>query len=171
MSQSLSIQEYHPEYREHVLELHEVAMRNADAFIEGVTEPDLVDIEESYVESTGTFLLGLRREELVAMGAFRPATGYITEFLDVSEGTAELKRMRVDPAHQRNGYGQALYDELERRMRAAGFDEVVLDTTPQQEAARAFYRTNGFELAGRETVEAEGQSFELLLYRKAIGSE
>ena len=171
MAQSLEIEQYRSEHGERVLDLHETAMRDADGYVEGVSEPDLEDIRGSYVESGGEFLLGFHEGSLVGMGAFRPATGYITEFLDVTADSAEVKRMRVDPDHQREGYGQAIYDELERRAHNEGFREFVLDTTPQQEAARQFYRTNGFDLAGRETVEAEGQSFELLLYRKPIGRD
>ena len=126
---------------------------------------------EQYRSEHGERVLDLHEGSLVGMGAFRPATGYITEFLDVTADSAELKRMRVDPAHQRNGYGKTIYDKLERRAHNEGFREFVLDTTPQQEAARQFYRTNGFELAGRERVEADGQSFELLLYRKPIGRD
>ena len=126
---------------------------------------------EQYRSEHGERVLGFHEGSLVGMGAFRPATGYITEFLDVTADSAGVKRMRVDPDHQREGYGQAIYDEPKRRAHKEGFREVVLDTTPQQEAARQFYRTNGFELAGRERVEADGQSFELLLYRKPIGRD
>lgn len=171
MAESLEIEQYRPEYRERVLELHEDAMRDAGGYVEGVAEPDLADIRGSYVETGAEFLLGCRGEEPVAMGAFRPATGYITGFLDVTGRTAEVKRMRVDPAHQREGYGQAVYDELERRARDRGFRTFVLDTTPQQEGSRQFYRTNGFDLAGRETVEVDEQRFELLLYWKSIERE
>jgi len=169
MAHSPQIEPYRPEYSDAVLALHEAAMRAEGAYVEGVPDPDLQDVSDSYGD--GEFLLGLRDGDLVAMGAFRPATGYITEMIDVEDRTAELKRMRVDPAHQREGYGQAIYDDLEQRARDRGFDEIVLDTMPVLDGAVAFYRRNGFEQVGRETVEAGGESFELLLYRKFIADD
>ncbi|MFT4883059.1 MAG: hypothetical protein ACI8U4_000557 [Natronomonas sp.] len=97
---SLSLRRYRPADRERVLELHEAAMRDVGAYVEGVSDPDLEDIITSYLDSGGEFLVGEVDDEIVAMGAFRPAEGYITEFLDGLSNPAELKRMRVAPDHQ-----------------------------------------------------------------------
>ena len=56
---------------------------------------------EQYRSEHEERVLDLHEGSLVGMGAFRPATGYITEFLDVTADSAEVKRMRVDPDHQR----------------------------------------------------------------------
>lgn len=168
---TLSLRRYRPADRERVLELHEAAMRDVGAYVEGVSEPDLEDILSSYLDAGGEFLVGTIDDEIVAMGAFRPAEGYITEFLDGLSNPAEIKRMRVDPDHQRQGYGRQVYAELERRARKGGFDELVLDTMPVQTAAQAFYESAGFEQVHRERLEHDGDTFTLLFYRRPFGRE
>jgi GNAT superfamily N-acetyltransferase len=44
-------------------------------------------------------------------------------------GAAELHRMRVAPSYQQNGYGRALFDELERRAAATGFETLLATTS------------------------------------------
>jgi len=168
MSASLSLRRYEPEDHARVVELHEAAMRAVDAYVEGVPDPDLDDIEGTYLDGDGEFLVGERDGRLLAMGAFRPAEAPLTEVLDVSGRTAELKRMRVDPGAWRNGYGQRVYDELERRARERGYTALVLDTMPHQTGARRFYATNGFELVRRGQLRGEAGSVELLFYRKQL---
>jgi ribosomal protein S18 acetylase RimI-like enzyme len=171
MADSLSLRHYRPADRDRVLELHERAMRDVGAYVEGVPEPDLADVEAAYLESGGEFLVGETDGEVVAMGAFRPAEGYVTELLDDLENAAEIKRMRVAPARQGRGYGRRVYSELERRAKERGFDEFALDTTPAQTAAQALYESVGFELARRERLEHDGESVTLLLYRKPLDGE
>jgi ribosomal protein S18 acetylase RimI-like enzyme len=142
-------------------------MRDVDAFVADASDHDLDDVQGSYLDPGGEFLVGEIDDEIVAMGALRPATDYLAAFLeDLPERTATVKRMRVDPAHQRRGYGQALYDELEARARDV--DAFVLDTTPGQTAARRFYETNGFREARRVDTEFGGEPIELCLYRKTL---
>lgn len=167
MTDSLTLRQYRPADNDRVRELHEVALRSAGGFIEGAPEPDLDAVEETYLANED-FLVGEIEDRIVAMGAFRPATDHSTEFLDCSETTAELKRLRVDPDHQRNGYGQTVYDELERRAREQGFTEIVLDTTPQQTGPRRFFEANAFEQVGTERLRWESEPLELLFYRKEL---
>lgn len=167
MTDSLVLRQYRPADNDRVHELHATALRAAGGFVEGAPEPDLDAIEERYLRD-GDFFVGEIEDWIVAMGAFRPAQGYVTEFLDCSETSAELKRMRVDPNHQRQGHGQAVYDELERRARERGFTELVLDTTPPQVGAQRFFETNGFEQVQSERLQWEGEPFELLFYRREL---
>ena len=171
MADSLTLRRYRAADRDRVLELHERAMRDVGAYVEGVPEPDLADVEAAYLESGGEFLVGTVDSEVVSVGAFRPAEGYVTELLDDLENAAEIKRMRVAPARQGRGYGRQIYGGLERRARERGFDELVLDTTPSQTAAQALYESVGFELARRERLEHDGESVTLLLYRKFLDGE
>jgi ribosomal protein S18 acetylase RimI-like enzyme len=66
-----------------------------------------------------------------------------------SSKRAEIKRMRVSPAHQRNGFGQAILSALERRAVELGYAALHLDTTVQQKAAQGLYVKNGYREAGR----------------------
>jgi GNAT superfamily N-acetyltransferase len=85
------------------------------------------------------------------MGAYRPfdeapaAFDYPARDLP----TAELKRMRVAPRHQRRGYGERILGTLEERAWEDGFERLVLDTGPEMDGAQAFYATHGFERVGR----------------------
>ncbi|MCT9094714.1 GNAT family N-acetyltransferase [Haloarchaeobius sp. HME9146] len=169
MSPEFTIRRYRPADHERVLALHEEAMRQVGSFVEGAPDADLAKIESSYLDSGGEFLVGEVDGRLVAMGAFRPADGYVTEFLDdLRDGAAELKRMRVDPAHQRQGYGSQLLDALERRARAQGYTELVLDTSPKQEGAQRLYESHEFEQVRREEAQLAEEAFVLLFYRKSL---
>jgi len=172
---SLSVRRFEQRDADRVRELHVAAMREFDAFSpDDSLDADLRDVETAYLDGAGgggggEFFVGERDGRVVAMGAFRPAEGYITAFVDgLGDQPAEVKRMRVDPDHQRSGFGQRIYDELEARARDRGFTEFVLDTTPEQTAARRFYEANGFEEGARETVEPAGTAFELVCYRKRL---
>jgi ribosomal protein S18 acetylase RimI-like enzyme len=169
MSQGLTVRRYRPDDDQRVRELHEEALRAAGGFVEGAREPDLDDVEGSYFDDDGEFLVGEVDGRVVAMGGFQPTRGYITEFVeDCSPASAEIKRMRVDPSFQRQGHGQRIYDELERRAIDGGYTDLVLDTSVDQTGARRFYEKNGFELVNRESVAAYGESFEMVFYRKSL---
>lgn len=134
----LTIRRFRPSDAERVLELHEEALRDVDAYAEGVPEPDLDDVKAHYFDAGGEFLVGESDGRIVAMGAFRPVEDRIAEaFASLRRPAAELKRMRVAPSHQRRGFGQQIYDELERRARESGFAELVLDVQANQKGARA----------------------------------
>lgn len=169
MTAELTVRQYRQADRERVLELHEVAMRDVGAYIEDAPEPDLEDVEGAYLENDGEFLVGTLDGQLVAMGAVRPPKWYITELVDCGAGTGELKRMRVDPAHQRRGYGQAILDALLDRARDLGYTEFVLDTTPGQTGAQRFFEANGFRQIGREQIQGPDEPIDLLLYRRQLG--
>jgi GNAT superfamily N-acetyltransferase len=52
--------------------------------------------------------------------------------------------MRVEPALQGRGYGQALLDALHRRAAGLGYSTLRLDTAVRQRAARSLYERNGY---------------------------
>ena len=101
MADSLSLRRYRSADRDRVLELHERAMRDVGAYVEGVPEPDLADVEATYLESGGEFLVGETDGEVVAMGAFRPAgRGLRHGTAGRSQERGEVTRMRVMPARR-----------------------------------------------------------------------
>lgn len=165
----LTIRRYRPADEARVLELHEEALRDANAYAEGVPDPDLDDVEAHYLAPGGEFLVGLVDGRIVAMGAFRPVEERTAEAFDgLRRPAAELKRMRVAPPHQRRGFGQQIYEELERRAHAEGFAELVLDVQAHQEDARQFYERNGFEVEREVEIEAFGETLETMFYRKPL---
>lgn len=161
---------YEPSDHDAVHALHERGLRAAGSWTDPAELPDWVeadmdDIEGAYLDCGGEFLVCEGDgDRLLAMGAFRPLPD--ETFHDRTAGrTAELKRMRVDPAHHREGVGSALLTELERQARTAGFERLVLDTGVGMDGARAFYEAHGYEHRGDTTV-AHGET--LALYGKPL---
>lgn len=165
----MRIRGYEPTDHDRVLELHEEALREAGGFVEGVAEPDLQDIERAYLED-GTFLVGEQDDEILAMGAVRPSAGYLADELEsITDRTGEIKRIRVDPTVQGQGLGKELYDSLESRAKALGFESAVLDTNAEQTEAQQFFESLGFRRVKEATFDVEGERFSLVFYRKEFG--
>ena len=64
---------------------------------------------------------------------------------------ARLRRLVVAPERQRQGIGRQLTRTVIEWSRERGYDAVILETTPQQEAAVALYKSMGFREVGRST--------------------
>ncbi|WP_338044130.1 GNAT family N-acetyltransferase [Natronorubrum halophilum] len=100
MSDDLTVRRYRPADNPRVRELHEIAMRDVDAYVEGVPDGDLESVTEVFLESGGEFLVGEIDDRIVAMCAFRSIddADYIDDFVPgLPESAVELTRMRVDP--------------------------------------------------------------------------
>ncbi len=70
--------------------------------------------------------------------------------------------MRIAPAFQRRGFGQAILTALERRAVELGYKTLHLDTTVLQKAAQGLYIKNGYSEASRAKV----GPFECIFYEK-----
>lgn len=156
-----------------VRDLHERALRDAGDFVEDAPEPDLQDVPGHYLdgegEGDGEFLVGEQAGEIVAMVAFHPASDWIlADHFSFEVDTAELTRMRVAPDEQRRGFGERIYTEIERRAREAGYDQLVLDVSEDNEPARRFYEDQGFEYLETATLAAMDRTFRLAVYRKRL---
>ncbi|QSW99314.1 GNAT family N-acetyltransferase [Haloterrigena alkaliphila] len=174
MTGDLRVRRVRPADTDRIQDLHETAMRDVGAYVEDGPDDDLEAVTETYLESDGEFLVGEREDRIVAMGAFRPVeeTDYVTDFVsDLPASTVELTRMRVDPDHQRRGYGRRIAAELEGRARDRGYTDIVLDTMATQTAARELYETLGYEEATRERIDGFDEPFDLLFYRKSLLGE
>jgi GNAT superfamily N-acetyltransferase len=154
MADDLSIRRFDPADGDRVRELHEAALRSVDAYVEAVPDPDMADIEGTYLDGGGEFLVGEVDDEIVAMGALRRE----------DRRTAEVTRMRVDPDHQRQGYGTAVLAALEDRATELGYRTLVLDTLDRQEDAKRLYESFGYERTGGERI----GEFEQLFYEKTL---
>lgn len=104
-------------------------------------------IDHTPVDSTefddphGWFLLGTVGDLPVAMGGwrFRPD---VTTLGGVR--IAEIKRMYVVPAHQRQGHARTVLAEVEATAAAAGADVLVLETGTGQPEALGLYADTGY---------------------------
>jgi len=169
MPEELEIRRCRPADADRIRELHEVALRDAGGYVEDGPDADLTAPHATYIEQGGDFLVGELAGQIVAMGGFRPASEWIADAVsDLATPAAELKRMRVDPAYQRRGFGTVILRRLEERARDAGFREVVLDTGADFDAPRSFYESSGIEHERNLTVDVGDSSFEMALYRKRL---
>jgi ribosomal protein S18 acetylase RimI-like enzyme len=151
----LVVRRYTGADHEAVIDLHNRALNQVGANLgEGPWNEDLKNIERVYLDNGGEFLVGTVDETIVAMGAIRR----------VGDGVAEVKRMRVDPAFQRKGYGQRILSLLEEFARRNGYRHLTLDTTTRQTAAQMLYEKNGYRRAGMTKVE----QFDVILYEKDL---
>lgn len=121
----------------------------------GIWEKDFKDIEGIYLNNRGEFLVGMKDNRIVAMGGLRKTT----------EDIVELRRMRVDPAFQRMGFGQIILNVLEKKARELGYKVIELQTTIKQVSAQKFYIKNGYTEVRREK---EGWIIEAIFYRKEL---
>ncbi|SDH38038.1 GNAT family N-acetyltransferase [Microbacterium pygmaeum] len=100
-----------------------------------ITFPD----PASFVPPAGVFLL-LLDDEATAVGC-----GGIRRVADGPDGVRyEVKHLYLRPETRGRGWGRLLLDDLERRARAFGAVELVLDTHHSLEAAGGLYAASGF---------------------------
>ncbi len=103
--------------------------------------PDLADVEASFIQVGGDFLVVEVDGSVVGMGGFRPTAAR----------RAEVLRVRVHPATRRRGIGRKLMEALETRATEVGVGEFHLDTATNQPEAVAFYRGIGYEEIRQES--------------------
>jgi GNAT superfamily N-acetyltransferase len=151
----LQLRTFQPADRAGVWSLHNEALEGTGAHAgNGPWDDDVRDPEGAYLSRGGEFLVGLLGSELVAMGALRPT----------SDHSAEIRRMRVVPQHQRQGFGTRIIVALERRAVELGFQHLHLDTTVQQRAAQELYLKHGYSEVRRGAL----GSFDLIFYGKKL---
>jgi len=103
-------------------------------------------------------MAGMTRVATVAVGPPVP------DFLETPPGTARLHRMRVAPERWRRGIGRDLAQAAIDWAREEKFESVILETTPQQEAAVSLYRSLGFVEKGRSAL----GPYELVWFRLVL---
>ena len=152
---TLTIRPYLPSDTEAVRKLHVKALKAVVPFEENNPwDKDLDRIDEIYGRNHGIFLIGWADGTLVAMGALRRVTATI----------CELKRLRVDPDHQRQGYGRQMLTTLEHEAKRLGYTTIQLETTAQLTAAQKLYEQSDYTEVKRQT---EGLPFETIFYTKS----
>jgi ribosomal protein S18 acetylase RimI-like enzyme len=91
------------------------------------------DIRRKLAVQPNLFLVGVIDGEIVAtaMAGYDGHRGWIYY-------------LGVDPAHQKKGYGRAMMEEAERRLRDAGCPKINLQVRRSNRAAVDFYRQLGY---------------------------
>jgi len=185
---TLTVRRARPADSERIRELNELAMSETPEWVPDAPDADLRDVQTHYVDAGGEFLVGVREGRILATAAYEPLDGWMREqFVGTdqppestvgqpaestvdrtSESTAELSRMRVDPVCWGQGFGTQVYEELASRAREDGYRVFVLNTGVDNDRARGFYETLGFEAVREVTVEFDDVTLELALYRREI---
>ncbi len=104
-----------------------------------------VDPPSLYAAPDGVFIVLLRDERPIAMGAYKR----------YDETTAELKRIWTDSTLRRQGLAQKVVQELERLAFAQGYRRVFLTTGFRQPEAVKLYISQGYDPQFDITVDRE----------------
>jgi len=96
---------------------------------------DLDDVQKSYFENGGVFLVAVNSGQIVGTGAFH----------HYAEGVCELRRIALLPEYQGRGLGYAMMTKLLHRARSMGYNKMCLWTN-RYKLSRAvdFYHRLGF---------------------------
>ena len=83
---------------------------------------------------------------------------------------AEILTLAVLPAHRRGGTGRALVDQLVEQAKAHGASRLFLEVAEDNGAARALYRSAGFEEIARRPgyYRGDGARRDALVMQKAL---
>jgi GNAT superfamily N-acetyltransferase len=103
-------------------------------FIDFTKNPDLNDIQGTYVESGHVFLVAIVDGRLVGTGALTQDT----------ETRGRLVRISVDRQGRRSGLGSRIVKDLLQVARSRGYHEVCLETERGWIEVIRFYHTLGF---------------------------
>jgi len=95
-------------------------------------------LTNSFQPPDGRLLLAFDGDEAFGIGCLRR----------IGPGTAEIKRMYVDPSHRCRGSGRAILDQLVVAARLAGYARIRLDSSEFMAAAHRLYRSTGFDDIG-----------------------
>jgi GNAT superfamily N-acetyltransferase len=105
--------------------------------VEEAVERDL-DAVAKFQPPAGKLLLAFSGDDAIGTAALQR----------IASGTAEIKRMWVDPSHRHGGLGGAMLDSLIEYARASNYERVRLDSPDFMTAAHALYRARGFTEIG-----------------------
>ena len=92
-------------------------------------------------------LSGLQQPNITVWTAWAgPKIAGVAALKDLKDGSGEVKSMRTDPEHLRQGVASALLDHIVSEARARGMKRLLLETGmgAAYEPAKALYRRHGF---------------------------
>jgi ribosomal protein S18 acetylase RimI-like enzyme len=134
----LQIRRYEPKDNRAAKELNYAGLKQMEPDVnwEGVevADGDYDDIEDIYLNHRGDFLVGTVDDEVVVTGAVKYLTGTC----------AEIKRIRVKPDYQRQGYGEKMLKSLIERARELGYKTLRIDTMTTNTRAQQLFTKAGF---------------------------
>lgn len=148
------IRRYQAKDNPEVKKLHNDGLKQFGAEFDPYYDSDLDDIEGTYINNQGDFLVGTEDGEIVVMSAIRK----------YSETCGLIKRIRVRRDYQGQGYGQKILDALIERASELGYTELYLDTMANNLPAQSLFEKAGFTKTHRGKVGV----YDLIFYRKKL---
>jgi putative acetyltransferase len=95
---------------------------------------DIENLEETYLEAKGEFVVFLKEENIIGFFALLPSDNRLVE----------LKRLYLVATEQGKGIGKYLLNEALRIAKESGYDRIHLETTSKFFEAVGLYRKFGF---------------------------
>ena len=117
---------------------------------------DLADIEKTFLQSGGDFLVAEVDGHVVG------AAGLLLS----EEGQADVVRVTVHPSVRRQGIGTALMEAIEHRAVGLGIQRLKLDVGENSKDAIAFYLASGFHKVDED--DDTEQRWDVKFFSKAI---
>jgi putative acetyltransferase len=115
---------------------------------------DMDDIQQSYFDNGGIFLVAVEDSELIGTGAIRK----------LEDNVCELKRLWLLTSHHGQGLGYRMIQELFAFAREKGYKRIRLQTDAvYQSRALDFYRGVGFYEIRRHTDHTDDIAMEMCL--------
>lgn len=151
----INVRRYSTADHDHVWRVHLLVISEAGVEPTHKHYDDIFHIEELYIQGGGDFLVGTDyKGNILAMGGLKK----------LDESTAEIKRLRVHPSHQKMGYGQLLLNKLEQHAIELGFKQINLDALHNQYGAHKLFLNNGYVEKGP----AVNDGFNVILFEKSL---
>ena len=114
---------------------------------------DMAHVTEHYFQNDGLFLVVLDDDKVIGSGAIRK----------FDPTTAELKRMWLLETYHGKGIGYQVISQLFDFARSKHYQRIILQTSPEQTRAIAFYKKLGFDEIPCYNEKPEEISMELML--------
>lgn len=149
-----------------IIELFEAGLRSGD-WMDNDTGADVHNFHEAYCNDEGRsqFWVAELCDELEAAAPDLTLVGMIGVQCE-DPNTAVIRRLRVQPEHQRRGVGTRLIENAVSFCQEKGYLKVVLDARVTHERAIALFERFSFQLNRTRTVRGERiLDFYLDLYR------
>ncbi len=128
------IASYQPKYKEQFKDLVSKVLNEFGFSVEPQLDSDLDNPETAYMQPGGAIFLLEHEGKIFGCCAIKP----------LNSKSAEIKRLYLDKAVRRRGYGKQLLDTAIEYCQQMSYTRLVLDSHIRFSQATRFYKRNGF---------------------------